>query len=158
MRPEVGAGDLSSALEPKSLQHLHGRGRGDQGAPELGALIALKHAGLQGQAGMVKALMPLWWALHEVLAFWRILSPPLTWRPGLCHQQFFLPDVGEAVPAVAVATSARGTILERAQPMTPLGETLYLTRVTTATFLRDKTHVVSLATTLANFVGSRGIC
>jgi len=78
------------SLDPKSLRHLHGRGRGHQGAPELGALVALKHAGLLGQAGMVKALRPLWWAHHEVLAFWGMLSPPLTWRPDLCQLQFFL--------------------------------------------------------------------
>jgi len=39
---------------------------------------------------MVKALRPLWWAHHEVLAFWGMLSPPLTWRPDLCQLQFFL--------------------------------------------------------------------
>lgn len=146
MRPEVGVRDLSSAPEPKSLQHLHRRGREDQAAPEPEALIALKHAGLQGQAGMVKALMPLWWAHHEVLAFWGMPSPPLTWRPGLCQPQFFLPDGGEAVPAAAVATNARGDVLEGAQPMMHLGETLHLTRAATATFLRDETRVVSVAT------------
>lgn len=87
---------------------------------------------------MVEALMPLWGDHQEVLAFWKKLSPPLTWRPGLCQTQFFLPDVGEAVP-----TETRGKALEGAQPMTHLGEIIYLTTVTTAMLLRDKTQVVS---------------
>lgn len=113
MRPEVGAGDLSSALEPKSLWHLRGCGRGDQGAPEPGALEAQKLTGT-GRDGQSPdaALLP---AHHEVLAFWGTLSPPLTRRPGLCHLQFFLPDVGEAAPMVAIATNARGNVLEGAQ-------------------------------------------
>lgn len=92
---------------------------------------------------MGKAPMSLWWAHYDVLAFWGMLSPPLTWRPGLCQPRFFLPD-GEAVPTVVVATNARGNVLEGTKPVAHLGETLYLTRVTS---LGDATHVVSLATT-----------
>lgn len=47
MKLEVGDGDLSSVPELKSLWLFHGCGTGDQGAPELGVLIALNYEGLQ---------------------------------------------------------------------------------------------------------------
>lgn len=51
MRPGVGAGDLSSAPEPKSSMDAA------EGTREVGDLVALKHTGLQRQGGMVKGLM-----------------------------------------------------------------------------------------------------
>lgn len=121
VRPEVGAGNRSSAAEPKSLRQLHGHGREDQGVPELGALIPRKHAGLQGWAGMVKALMaPLMCSPR---------APCLLGGVEPTSRIETLPNAGDAAPT----TSARGNGLEGTQPRTRLGETLYLTRVTTAT-------------------------